>query len=121
MDFQTIPIMRIFDEEKAKDFYLGYLGMQLDWAHRFAAELPIYMQATKDNFVLHLSEHSGDCTPGSKVFVNVSDIQKLYDELTAKNYSYCRPNLETAPWGGRCFTVTDLFSNKILFNESQPK
>ncbi|WP_373095204.1 glyoxalase superfamily protein [Zhongshania sp.] len=42
MDFQTIPIMRIFDEEKAKDFYLGYLGMQLDWAHRFAAELPNY-------------------------------------------------------------------------------
>tara|TARA_Y100000815_G_scaffold147036_1_gene132996 strand:+ start:401 stop:559 length:159 start_codon:yes stop_codon:yes gene_type:complete len=27
MDFQTIPIVRIFDEQKARDFYLDFLGM----------------------------------------------------------------------------------------------
>ena len=35
MRFPTIPIIRIFDETKAKEFYLKFLGMTLDWEHRF--------------------------------------------------------------------------------------
>jgi len=31
MEFQTIPIIRIFDKDKAKELYLGFLGMKLDW------------------------------------------------------------------------------------------
>jgi hypothetical protein len=30
-----IPILRIFSEEKAREFYLEYLGFTLDWEHRF--------------------------------------------------------------------------------------
>jgi uncharacterized glyoxalase superfamily protein PhnB len=117
MEFQTIPIIRIFDENRAKEFYLGFLGMNLDWEHRFEPDAPIYMQVSKENLLLHLSEHSGDCTPGSKVFVNVSDLDELYREVTSKPYKYNRPSIEDAPWGDRCFTVTDPFSNKVLFNE----
>lgn len=118
MKCQVIPILRIFDEEKAKDFYLGFLGMKLDWAHRFEPGFPIYMQVSKGDLVLHLSEHSGDCTPGSKVFVNVEDLDALYREVSSRQYTYCKPGIEQAPWGGRCFTVTDPFSNKVLFNEA---
>jgi len=118
MEYKTIPITRIFDEQKAKDFYLGYLGMQLDWGHRFEPALPIYMQVSKGNFVLHLSEHSGDCSPGSKLFVEVDNLQALYDELSVKDYPYCSPEIETPAWGGRCFTITDPFSNRILFNQA---
>ena len=39
-----IPILRIFDEAKAKEFYLDFLGFRLDWEHRFEAHLPLYMQ-----------------------------------------------------------------------------
>lgn len=116
MNFQTIPIIRIFDEAKAKEFYLGYLGMNLDWEHRYEADFPIYMQVSKASMVFHLSEHSGDCTPGSKIFVNVSDVEALFQELDGKQYKYNRPALETAPWGDQCFTVIDPFSNKVLFN-----
>ena len=28
---QTIPILRIFDVEKAKEFYVGFLGFAVDW------------------------------------------------------------------------------------------
>lgn len=119
MDFQTIPIIRIFDEEKAKEFYLGYLGMKLDWEHRFEPGYPIYMQVAKENLVLHLSEHSGDCTPGSKIFVNVSDFDKLFQEIISRPYKYNKPTIEQAPWGDRCFTVIDPFSNKVLFNEQK--
>jgi catechol 2,3-dioxygenase-like lactoylglutathione lyase family enzyme len=33
--FQAIPIFRIFDVAKAKEFYVGFLGFQVDWEHRF--------------------------------------------------------------------------------------
>ena len=117
MDFQPIPILRIFDEQKAKDFYLGFLGMTLDWEHRFEPDSPLYLQVSKDNLVLHLSEHSGDCTPGSKVFVNVDQLDLLFKELSQKIYKYNRPAIEQAPWGDRCLEVIDPFSNKLLFNE----
>ncbi len=117
MQCQTIPITRIFDQEKAKAFYVEYLGMQIDWEHRFGDDFPVYMQVSKGDLVLHLSEHSGDCTPGSKVFVNVKDIDALFAELDAKDYTFCKPQIEDAPWGDRCLTVVDPFSNRILFNQ----
>jgi len=119
MDFQAIPIIRIFDEEKAKEFYLDFLGMTLDWEHRFEAGYPIYMQVSKGSLLFHLSEHSGDCTPGSKTFVNVADLDTLLQELASTSYGYSKPSIEQAPWGSRCFTVIDPFSNKVLFNEQK--
>ena len=121
MKFQTIPIIRIFDENKAKEFYLWFLGMDLDWEHRFEINSPIYMQVSRDNLVFHLSEHSGDCTPGSKVFVNTNELDKLHQEIISKDYKYNRPEIVTASWGDRMFEVIDPFSNKVLFNESQMK
>ena len=56
----TIPIFRIFDESKARQFYLEFLGFSLDWAHRFEPALPLYMQVSRSGCVLHLSQHHGD-------------------------------------------------------------
>jgi catechol 2,3-dioxygenase-like lactoylglutathione lyase family enzyme len=117
MRFQTIPIIRIFDETKAKEFYLDFLGMTLDWEHRFGADFPVYMQVSRDNLVLHLSEHSGDCTPGSKVFVKTDQFSLLYKDITSRPYKYNRPEISTAPWGNRIFEVVDPFANRILFND----
>ncbi|EAR11303.1 glyoxalase superfamily protein [Reinekea blandensis] len=117
MSFTTIPVIRIFDEEKAKDFYLGFLGMTLDWEHRFDEEAPIYLQVSRDNLIFHLSEHSGDCSPGSKTFVHVNELEALFTDLVSRNYPFSKPVIETAPWGDRCFTVIDPFSNRILFNK----
>ena len=117
MQFQAIPIIRIFDEAKAKEFYVEFLGMSLDWEHRFEAGFPIYMQVSRGNLVFHLSEHSGDCTPGSKTFVNTAGLETLHHEITSRDYTYSRPEITTAPWGDRVFEVVDPFSNRILFNE----
>ena len=43
---QTVPILRIFDVAKAKEFYLDYLGFRADWEHRFEPGLPLYMQVS---------------------------------------------------------------------------
>jgi len=67
--------------------------------------------------VLHLSEHSGDCTPGTKVFVHTNQIERLHRDIMSKGYKYNRPMIVTAPWGDKTFEVVDPFCNKILFNE----
>src|SRR5439155_4770786 len=86
MDFRrVIPILRIFDLEKAKAFYLEYLGMKVDFEHRFEPELPLYMQVSRDNLVLHLSEHHGDGTPGTTIYILTTGVRELHAELTAKD------------------------------------
>ncbi|ABM23762.1 hypothetical protein GCM10007984_06010 [Shewanella putrefaciens] len=50
--------------------------------------------------------------------MNVSELDKLFAHVTSKPYKYNKPSIEDAPWGDRCFTVTDPFSNRILFNEA---
>ena len=41
-----IPVLRMFDETEAKAFYMGYLGLQIDWEHRFedSSSSPLWMQ-----------------------------------------------------------------------------
>ena len=58
-----IPILRLFDEAAARAFYVDFLGFRVDWEHRFEADLPLYMQLTLGDCVLHLSGHHGDATP----------------------------------------------------------
>ena len=114
---QVIPTFRIFDVEKAKEFYVEYLGFKVDWEHRFEANSPLYMQVSLGDFVLHLSEHYGDGCPGSTVFVKVTGLEDYHKELTAKNYKYLRPGIEVAPWQAKCVNVIDPFGNRIRFNE----
>jgi len=50
---KTTPILRIFDEAKAKEFYIDFLGFRVDWEHRFEEGLPLYMQISKDGCIIH--------------------------------------------------------------------
>ena len=118
---QTIPILRIFDEAKAREFYIDFLGFQLDWVHRFEPGLPLYMQVSRAGLTLHLSEHVGDACPGSTVFVRTTGINDLHAELIAQKYKYLRPGVEIAPWNAKCMEVIDPFGNRIRFNEDLKK
>ncbi|HET8727537.1 MAG TPA: glyoxalase superfamily protein [Alphaproteobacteria bacterium] len=114
---RAIPMFRIFSVEKAREFYIDFLGFSVDWEHRFEDGLPLYMQVSRDGFVLHLTEHHGDCCPGSAAFVEMRGLDDFHAEIAARNYAYLRPGIEGAPWGARLMTVTDPFGNRILFNE----
>jgi catechol 2,3-dioxygenase-like lactoylglutathione lyase family enzyme len=114
---QAVPIFRIFDVAKAKEFYVDFLGMTIDWEHRFEPDLPLYMQVSRDGLVLHLSEHYGDCCPGSTVFVQTTGLEEYHRQLIAKNYNYLRPGIEIAPWNAKCMEVIDPFGNRLRFNE----
>lgn len=113
-------ILRIFDEAKAREF-CDFLGFCVDWEHRFEPNLPLYMQVSRGNLVLHLSEHYGDCSPDSTVFVRMQGIDELHTELIAKNYKYLCPGVELAPWNDKTMELTDPFGNRLSLNEDLPK
>lgn len=115
--FKAIPILRIFDEAKAREFYAGYLGFAIDWEHRFGANFPLYMQVSRGDLVLHLSEHHGDATPGSAVLIRTRGIDELHREIAAKDYKYAKPGVELAPWNAKVMEIADPFGNKLRFNE----
>jgi catechol 2,3-dioxygenase-like lactoylglutathione lyase family enzyme len=115
---QTIPLLRIFDVEKAKQFYIDFLGFTLAWEHCFKENFPAYMQISRSGLTLHLSEHHGDCSPGSTVFVWMTGLDEFHQEITAKNYKYLHPGIETTFYDARCVEVLDPFGNRIRFNEN---
>ena len=113
----AIPVLRIFSVEKAREFYLDFLGFSLDWEHRFADGMPVYAQVSRNGLVLHLSEHHGDACPGSAVLMRMSGIEAFHRDLVAKDYAFATPGLETAPWGAWVVEVTDPFGNRLRFSE----
>ena len=114
---EVIPILRIFSVEKAKEFYVDFLGFKMDWEHRFGPNMPLYCQVSRANLKLHLSEHHGDASPGSTVFVWMRGIADFHRELMNKQYRYNRPGLEEAPWDAKVVEVNDPFHNKLRFSE----
>ena len=116
---KTIPILRSFDEKKAREFYVAYAGFAVDWEHRFEPGMPLYMQVSRGDLVLHVSEHHGDATPGSCVFIEMSGLRAFHAELQAKDYPNLRSGLENLPWG-LSMSLTDPFGNKLRFNDREP-
>lgn len=115
---KTIPILRIFDVAKAKEFYVGFLGFTVEWEHHFEPNTPAYLQVSRAGLTLHLSEHHGDACPGSTVFVWMTGIDEFHKEITAKGYKYLRPGIETTFYDAKCVQVIDPFGNRIRFNEN---
>ena len=48
---KTIPILRIFDVPKAKEFYSDFLGFAVDWEHHFDDNSPAYMQLSRGDLL----------------------------------------------------------------------
>src|SRR5438105_4109833 len=112
---RTTPILRIFYETKAREFYVDFLGFTIDWEHRFEPGTPLYMQVSKDQCVLHLSEHYGDASPGSSMRIQTSDLDAFQRALASKQYKYARPGIQEMPWGTRDMTISDPFGKRLTF------
>ena len=110
---QVIPVLRIFDIAKANEFYIDWLGFAIDWEHRFGENFPLYMQISLKDIVFHLTEHYGDCSPGSKVFIKTTGIDELHKQLTASDYRYYKPCVEKAPWNAKTMELIDPFGNRF--------
>jgi hypothetical protein len=87
-----VPILRIFDVSKAKEF-------------------------SKDGIVLHLSEHHGDASPGSTIKIYIEKIDELAAKLIEKDYKYSKPGVEKMPWKTNEMWIKDPFGNSLRFTE----
>lgn len=113
------PILRSFDEAKAREFYIDFLGFEVAFEHRLAPDEPLYMGLVRDACRLHLSEHFGDASPGARLRVEVDDIQAYRDTLAAKHYRHARPGApEPMPWGSLELAISDPFGNTLIFFQS---
>ena len=116
---QPIPIFRIFDEAKARAFYLDYLGFKLVWEHRFDPAAPVYMEIRLGDAALHLSEHSEDATPGAAARIELDDLAGYHACLQAKPYKYARPAIVSQPWGSDEMKISDNFANALIFHQDR--
>ncbi len=110
-----VPVLRIYDIDKAYEFYRDFLGFTVDWEHRFEPNFPLYAQVSRGRARLHLSEHHGDGTPGSVVWIAVDDIDAWQAELAATEYRFAKPGRPEDGPDGREFEVTDPFGNILRF------
>jgi hypothetical protein len=113
---RSIPILRIFNIAKAREFYLDFLSFKIDFEHRFEPDLPLYIGVSLGEIALHLSEHHGDASPGAKVIIEMEGLAEYQRTLLAKRYGYARPGLVKEPWA-TTMTIADPFFNRLVFSE----
>ena len=65
------------------------------------------------DLILHLSEHAGDATPGATVFVWVTGLDRIHQELSTKG---SKTAIEDNT-GFRSLQIWDPFSNRLRLAE----
>lgn len=115
-----IPILRSFDEVKAREFYIDFLGFTPSFEHRFEPDAPLYLGLILDRCELHLSEHFGDASPGSSIRIEVDDVHAYCQALIAKSYRHARPGVQSQPWGMDDMSISDPFGNTLIFCTDRP-
>lgn len=112
------PILRSFDESKAREFYIDFLGFEVEFEHRLGPEAPLYLSVKQGHCILHLTEHYGDCSPGAQVRIPVHKLKDYVRGLRAKGYKYANPGDPTEkPWGMIEISIRDPFGNSLTFYE----
>jgi catechol 2,3-dioxygenase-like lactoylglutathione lyase family enzyme len=110
------PILRSFDERRARRFYVDFLGFEVEFEHRFEPGAPLYMGLRQGDCRLHLSEHYGDGTPGANVRIPVDDVRAYAKSLREKNFENSRPGEpQLQEWGAWEITIPDPAGNRLTF------
>ncbi|MEU6108241.1 glyoxalase superfamily protein [Streptomyces albidoflavus] len=89
MHEEVVPILRVTDAAAAAAWY-ERLGFARQWEHRFAPELPAFVEVARGGVRLFLSEHEGDARPDTLVYLRVRDVEAIAAEFGV--------TAEDAPW-----------------------
>jgi catechol 2,3-dioxygenase-like lactoylglutathione lyase family enzyme len=121
----TIPVLRIFDVDQARRFYVDFLGCTLDFGGPAdGVSGPFYGQVTRGTSTFHLTETQYVASPGATVGISITGIDDLHHELNERRTSVevwgpaiWVPFPEEMPWGVRLMTISDPFGNHLRFSE----
>lgn len=115
--FKGIPTFRIFNYNEAVEFYINFLGFTIDWEHRFAPSEPVYMQISRNELTLHLSENKRFQT-GVIIFIDTKGIEEFHNELVERNTAKSIPEVSETDWQTLQMEIEDPFGNLLRFNET---
>jgi catechol 2,3-dioxygenase-like lactoylglutathione lyase family enzyme len=103
---EAIPVLRVADATAAADWY-GRLGWVEEWVHRFEPGFPAFVSIARDGAArIFLSEHRGDASPDTLVYVRVADIDSIAAVLGVA--------VEDQPWAREVHTA-DPDGNRLRF------
>ena len=77
------PVFGIRSYEEAIDYYVDWLGFNLDWEWREAPGKPAIVAISRDGLDIGLNEHTNAAT-GAWLSVGVADVQALADEWNGR-------------------------------------
>ncbi len=114
----AVPVLRVQSFDDVRPFYLDYLSFDIEWEHRFEPGMPFYVRLVRGAVQLDLSEHHGDGTPGSAVWIAIADVTALHAELRRKHYRSMRPGIDRDAPGGPTIEVIDPSGNTLRLCEA---
>ena len=109
------PVLLVSDLDRSVAYYRDQLGFTVDWEHRFAPGLPVFMSLVRDGMQIYLSEHSGDCQVGGLVHFVIPDVDAWHAEFAQRGAEIAEaPNNDL---GFRNMTIKDPDGNQLRFME----
>jgi uncharacterized glyoxalase superfamily protein PhnB len=115
MDQTVIPQLRMTDAKRSLPFYTDGLGFTVDWEHQFEPGFPLFVQLTRSEQTIFLTEHSGDCQVGGAVYFVVPNVDACYQAFASRGVTTIEPP-QYMPWGDREMVVTDPDGNRLRFS-----
>ncbi|MGW0313621.1 glyoxalase superfamily protein [Streptomyces flavidovirens] len=99
---EVIPILHVKDAGAAAAWY-ARLGFGTQWEHRFGPGMPAFVEVSRGDVRLFLSEHQGDARPGTLVYLRVRDVDAVAAEfgVTAQDQPWAREVELRDPDGNR--------------------
>ncbi|MCY6381125.1 glyoxalase superfamily protein [Hoeflea prorocentri] len=123
MDTTTIenctPFVRVASMKLAIPFYSS-IGFKEDWRRQFDSAFPIFLSVSRDGVRLFLSEHAGDGVLGTRLFLNVSDVDHFHAECVSNGVSVDEAPQDMA-FGVRQMSLRDVDGNVLVFATPLPR
>lgn len=108
MTTDVIPVLHVADADAAVAWY-ARLGFEKNFEHRFEPGFPLYVGLRREGAQLHLSEHAGDATADTLVYVWVDDVDAI-----AAEYGLA---IDEQPWA-REIALHDLDGNRLRVGQA---
>lgn len=83
---EVVPFLRVTNARAAARWY-GRLGFHQEWEHQFGPDFPVLVAMSlhgRSGATVFLSEHAGDATPNTLIYMYVADVDAIAREFGAE-------------------------------------
>ncbi len=115
------PVFAISDYQLALDFYVGWLGLVIDWEEPLSVANRHYFQVSRGSVILHLTDDGTESRQGAKAIAEITGLLFYHRQLQEKTtrFAFGLPALQKTSWSDKVvqLEVTDPFGNHLVFAE----